>query len=434
MSGGPAAAESPAGWEEWGETFRSASGSAAATYSSMGVVLTVIVAALHLASHLRRYSRPRLQRHVVRIIFMTPIYACCSYLTLRTGYRWPNVLRDVYEVCAVPALPLARAGCPCVPSSDCRTESSGVARALWSLSPLDRPWVPHHVRAGLGYLLLSGDTVRDAGRRGCNSQPRQGRRLPAGASICLHALAQHHAAPAPATNCSGRSTGLLLCCAQLPRSWFWGTCCIDPLWSSRISFLKFCKAGTLQFALLKPLCAAAQLVLQGADVYAEGEYLRFDRGFVYIALVYNISISLSIYALVRRSNAACQCRHSLCLRSRQLLAPMNAAQTSHGKSLHTPARLSMQITDPAASWLICACSAGAVLYRDARKARSIPACAQVRLCQIGHLPELLARIYAATCGADSRSSRGCAKFSHYDRDGGGCDCHGHSFPGFTISS
>ena len=32
--------------------------------------------------------------------------------------------------------------------------------------------------------------------------------------------------------------------------------------------------------------------------HAEGEYLRFDRGFVYITLVYNFSISLAIYALL----------------------------------------------------------------------------------------------------------------------------------------
>ena len=86
------------GWEQWGEAqFRSAGGSAALKWSKAFVLLTVLVAALHLASHLRSFSRPRLQRHVVRIIFMTPIYACCSYLTLVTGYHWPNVLRDIYE-------------------------------------------------------------------------------------------------------------------------------------------------------------------------------------------------------------------------------------------------------------------------------------------------------------------------------------------------
>ena len=59
------------GWGEWEEAFRSAT-----AYSLVGVLMTVIVAALHLGSHLKNYGRPRLQRHVVRIIFMTPICEC----------------------------------------------------------------------------------------------------------------------------------------------------------------------------------------------------------------------------------------------------------------------------------------------------------------------------------------------------------------------
>ena len=58
----------PAEWSEWEEIFRSATG-----YSLVGVVVTLFVAALHLGTHLKNYSRPRLQRHVVRIIFMAPI-------------------------------------------------------------------------------------------------------------------------------------------------------------------------------------------------------------------------------------------------------------------------------------------------------------------------------------------------------------------------
>ena len=27
-------------------------------------------------------------------------------------------------------------------------------------------------------------------------------------------------------------------CPPLPSRWFWGTCCLDPLWTQRISFLK----------------------------------------------------------------------------------------------------------------------------------------------------------------------------------------------------
>ena len=87
-----------AAWEAWGETaFRSGHGSTAQRVSLGFTVLTACVAALHLGSHLKQYSRPRLQRHVVRIIFMAPIYSLCSYFTLRTGHHWPNVLRDIYE-------------------------------------------------------------------------------------------------------------------------------------------------------------------------------------------------------------------------------------------------------------------------------------------------------------------------------------------------
>jgi hypothetical protein len=63
----------PAEWFGLEEAFRGV-----LSYSLGGVAVTVIVAALHLGSHLKNYSRPRLQRHVVRIIFMTPI---CEYST-----------------------------------------------------------------------------------------------------------------------------------------------------------------------------------------------------------------------------------------------------------------------------------------------------------------------------------------------------------------
>ena len=202
-----------AAWEAWGEAaFRSGHGSTAQRVSLGFTVLTACVAALHLGSHLKQYSRPRLQRHVVRIIFMAPIYALCSYFTLRTGHHWPNVLRDIYEA-----------------------------------------WVIYCFLAILFEVLGGEATIANMIKDG--SRP------------------------------------------PLPRSWFWGTCCLDPLWSSRLSFLKFCKAGTLQFALLKPVCAAIQLVLEAADLYGDS-WRQLDRGFPYIALVYNASITLAIYGLV----------------------------------------------------------------------------------------------------------------------------------------
>ena len=201
-------------WDKWQEDLleKIHEEPLAKTITICSAVLTSIVAGCHAVSHLRRYTRPRLQRHVVRIIFMAPIYAVCSCITLQTGVVELDVVRDVYEA-----------------------------------------WVIHNFLAIL-FEVLGGEAAI-ANRM--QARPR-----------------------------------------VLPTSWFWGTCCIDPVWPGRISFLKFCKGGTLQFALLKPVLAVAQLLMQWNDVYGEGHYLSFDRGFVYLSFLYNVSITVAIYALV----------------------------------------------------------------------------------------------------------------------------------------
>jgi hypothetical protein len=78
-------------------------------------------------------------------------------------------------------------------------------------------------------------------------------------------------------------------------------------------------------------------------MYAEGEYLRFDRGFVYIALVYNVSISLSIYALVRAHlflvhvgcGSAASC--GVAATQRPLVCGRVSTQTCAGALLHSNA-------------------------------------------------------------------------------------------------
>lgn len=52
--------------------------------------------------HLRFYSRPREQRHIVRILFIVPIYAFDSWLSLLfftndQYYVYFDTVRDCYE-------------------------------------------------------------------------------------------------------------------------------------------------------------------------------------------------------------------------------------------------------------------------------------------------------------------------------------------------
>lgn len=56
------------------------------------------------------------------------------------------------------------------------------------------------------------------------------------------------------------------------------------------------KRGILQYAYLKPILAVATIILKLTNTYKEG-YISADSGYFWTGLVYNLSISISLYAL-----------------------------------------------------------------------------------------------------------------------------------------
>jgi len=73
-------------------------------------------------------------------------------------------------------------------------------------------------------------------------------------------------------------------------------CCLkDSQYDLR--FLRFCKRATLQFCFLKPPMAIITIVLASKDLYSEGNWDP-KQGYLYICIVYNISVSIALYALV----------------------------------------------------------------------------------------------------------------------------------------
>uniref|UniRef100_A0A672JU53 Transmembrane protein 184B-like n=1 Tax=Sinocyclocheilus grahami TaxID=75366 RepID=A0A672JU53_SINGR len=157
--------------------------------------------------HLRYYSSPKEQRHIVRILFIVPIYAFDSWLSLLfftndQYYVYFDTVRDCYE--ALNTTPM-------------------------------RP------------ERLSGSVV---------SWDFQKRLL----SSCIY-----------------------------------GTCC---LWGKTysIGFLRFCKQATLQFCVVKPLMAMITVILQAFGKYRDGDF-NVASGYLYVTIIYNISVSLSLYAL-----------------------------------------------------------------------------------------------------------------------------------------
>eukprot|EP00096_Caligus_rogercresseyi_P011789 TRINITY_DN475_c0_g1_i3.p1 TRINITY_DN475_c0_g1~~TRINITY_DN475_c0_g1_i3.p1 ORF type:complete len:535 (+),score=155.04 TRINITY_DN475_c0_g1_i3:105-1709(+) len=75
----------------------------------------------------------------------------------------------------------------------------------------------------------------------------------------------------------------------------YGTCCLAGH-SYNISFLRFCKQATLQFCVIKPVMAFIIIWLQSKGHYADGDW-DTKKGYLYITLIYNFSISLALYAL-----------------------------------------------------------------------------------------------------------------------------------------
>uniref|UniRef100_T1J1S8 Transmembrane protein 184B n=1 Tax=Strigamia maritima TaxID=126957 RepID=T1J1S8_STRMM len=78
-------------------------------------------------------------------------------------------------------------------------------------------------------------------------------------------------------------------------SWLYCTCCLIGK-SYTIGFLRFCKQATLQFCAVKPLMALVTLVLQSFGKYSDGDWSP-DSGYLYIIIVYNVSVSLALYGL-----------------------------------------------------------------------------------------------------------------------------------------
>jgi len=169
------------------------------------------VISLHLMyKHFRNYSRPELQRPMIRIILMCPIYSLDSFLSLRfRNYAlYFDLFRDCYE-----------------------------AYVLYMFFTLLMNFLESKVGLAIEDLLEEKPPMRH---------------------------------PTP------------LCCFTFKPG---------------KSFLMWSKFGVLQFTLVKPLLTLVAVILEAGDLFDEGSFAP-SRGFLYITMLDNVSITISLYYLV----------------------------------------------------------------------------------------------------------------------------------------
>ncbi|XP_076757747.1 transmembrane endosomal protein isoform X2 [Xylocopa sonorina] len=187
------------------------------TRTAQGIAGAFVWVALFLTcqqiyQHLRWYTNPTEQRWIVRILFIVPIYATYSWVSLlffnsESYYVYFFTVRDCYE-----------------------------AFVIYNFLSLCYEYL-----GGEGNIMseIRGKPIR---------------------SNCLY-----------------------------------GTCCLVGK-TYTIGFLRFCKQATLQFCLVKPVMAFVIIFLQAFGHYRDGDWSP-DGGYIYITIIYNISVSLALYGL-----------------------------------------------------------------------------------------------------------------------------------------
>nr|CAG4645514.1 EOG090X05RX [Lynceus sp. MCZ IZ 141354] len=172
----------------------------------------IIITCHQIYQYLRFYTHPSEQRWIVRILFIVPIYAFTSWLSLlffnnNNYYVYFDTFRDCYEAFVI-------------------------------------------------YNFLS---------------------------LCYEYLGGEG-------NIMGEIRG-----KPIKSSWFYCTCCLSGR-TYTIEFLRFCKQATLQFCAVKPIMAFVTIILQTQGLYSDGDWSP-NGGYLYITVIYNISITLALYAL-----------------------------------------------------------------------------------------------------------------------------------------
>ncbi|GJF00174.1 organic solute transporter Ostalpha-domain-containing protein [Phanerochaete sordida] len=178
--------------------------------AGISTAIATFVSATSIFLHLRNYRKPRLQRQVVRIMLMVPIYAIASLISLFSleAAFFIDAVRDIYEAFVIYCF------------FDLLLQYLGGERSLL---------------------------------------------------ISLHGRPPKY--------------------PVFPGNLLWPE--VDV--SDPYTFL-FLKRGILQYVQVKPVLAIVTIILKAVGKYNEGD-LRANSGYLYVSIVYNISIFMALYCL-----------------------------------------------------------------------------------------------------------------------------------------
>ncbi|KAF5372342.1 hypothetical protein D9615_009300 [Tricholomella constricta] len=218
--------------------------------SGVSTFIAVVVSVMSIYLHLKNYRKPILQRMVIRIMLMVPIYGISSLIALFSleAAFVIDAIRDIYEVSTRPCLLRSR-------------------RVFFY--PVQWSDIYHHA-----FLMNT--------RAHCFSEM-------AFVIYCFFVLLLSYL--------GGERSLLILLHGRPPKDHVFPVSIfrreIDV--SDPHTFL-FLKRGILQYVQVKPILAAVTLILKAWGKFNEGDF-RANSGYLYVSIIYNTSICLSLYCL-----------------------------------------------------------------------------------------------------------------------------------------
>jgi len=240
---------------------------------AIGLILllaTLPVSVADVVKHLLSFAKPKLQKHVVRLLLLPVVFSLSSYLCL--------VFREVSarQRSARTGFLLGRRAVRRRVRARLAARGPPTPGQPWPLAPPPPPPCPSQAS-------LAIETFRDF---------YEAFAIYSFTSFMLEA-AGGEAALAERLRAKPSAAG-----AHIPPM----GACLRP-WPMGAVLLRRCKAGVLQYVVVRLVLTALTLILEQQHVFEEGEF-RWDRGYVYVTVVANFSQLVAVYCLLLLLQAA----------------------------------------------------------------------------------------------------------------------------------
>eukprot|EP01094_Clydonella_sp_ATCC50884_P021035 TRINITY_DN4519_c0_g1_i1.p1 TRINITY_DN4519_c0_g1~~TRINITY_DN4519_c0_g1_i1.p1 ORF type:complete len:494 (-),score=118.37 TRINITY_DN4519_c0_g1_i1:165-1646(-) len=221
-------------------------------------ILATLLSLRLIYKHMRHYNYAKIQRPIVRIVLMVPIYALASFCSL-VFMSWSlyfDLVRDCYE-----------------------------AYVIYNFFTLLVEYINVEVRSRR--VLEMVPPVEDA--------------LADGMAVLGGAVGggeQEGRHPQGHSSTSGRTERDLerLLKEKPLQAHPFPLCCLPRFQPGR-TFLLWSKRCILQFMIVKPAMTITAIILEHYGVYGDGD-LSFQNGYIYVATADNISITIAMYWLI----------------------------------------------------------------------------------------------------------------------------------------